>query len=170
MTSIKASLTALPVILAAAGLVTAARAETTMVQIPTVNAALTVTRAGTGAGTVISNVGIINCGMTCSDTYVTGTSITLTATPDGSSQFTGWLGPCTGTGTCQFTINGTTTAVATFAPTVLGAPTLDTDGTTSYASLTDGLLILRYLFGVRGTELINGAVAMGAPRATAALI
>ena len=83
----------------------------------TVNSALTVTKAGSGSGTVTSNVGAINCGGVCSDTYADGTAITLTATPAGGSQFTGWLGPCTGVGTCQFMLNGSTTVSATFAST-----------------------------------------------------
>ena len=128
MIAIKSSIAALLAILAGAGLAGAAFAATPTVQATSVNATLTVTKAGSGSGTVTSNVGAINCGATCSDDYATGTPITLTATPAAGSQFTGWLGPCTGTGTCQFTINGATTAVATFAPTALGAPTLDIDG------------------------------------------
>jgi hypothetical protein len=76
---------------------------------------LTVTRPGSGGGTVTSNVGAINCGAACSDTYNDGTVITLSAAPAAGSQFTGWLGPCSGSGTCQ-TPNGATTAAATFAP------------------------------------------------------
>lgn len=153
MSTFKSSVAALFAVLASAGLAGAAVADT-----------LTVTKAGSGLGTVASNVGAINCPGTCSDTYANGTLITLTATPAGGSQFTGWLGPCTGTGTCQFTINGPTTAVATFAPTAIGAPRLDIDGTTSCDALTDGLLVIRYLFGLSGASLINSAVGPGATR------
>ena len=120
MTTLKSYVRALFALLAGAGLAGVASADT-----------LTVTRSGSGSGVVISNVGAINCGVACNYNYTDGTPIILTATPTGGSQFTGWLGPCTGTSTCQFTINGATTAVATFAPTSLGAPTLDIDGTTS---------------------------------------
>lgn len=137
----------------------------------TVNPSLTVTKAGSGSGTVTSDVGAINCGIiTCSDTYATGTPITLTATPAGGNQFTGWLGPCTGTGACRFTINGATTVSATFASTAIGSPTLDIDGTTSCDALTDGLLVIRYLFGLSGASLINGAVGPDAARITATQI
>ena len=44
---------------------------------------------------------------------------------------------------------------------------LDIDGNGSTDALTDGLLVLRYLFGFRGDTLINGAVAANATRATA---
>ncbi len=37
-------------------------------------------------------------------------------------------------------------------------------------SLSDGLLILRYLFGIRGTTLINGVIATDATRITASEI
>ena len=159
MTPCKSIVAALLAVLANAGLVGAAFADT-----------LTVTKTGSDSGTVTSNVGAINCGAICTDTYADGTPITLTAAPAAGSQFTGWLGPCTGTGTCQFTISGTTIAVATFAPTLLGAPTLNIDGTTSCDALTDGLLVIRYLFGLSGTALIDGAVGAGASRNTAPLI
>jgi plastocyanin len=54
--------------------------------------ALSVTKAGTGGGTVSSSPVGINCGTDCSEIYVKGTVVTLTATPDGSSLFAGWTG------------------------------------------------------------------------------
>src|SRR5215207_9392925 len=77
---------------------------------------VTVTRAGSGTGTVTGSSGLINCGLTCSDTYDDGLSLTLTAAPSAGSQFIGWLGPCTGTASCQFVVNGGAAAIATFAP------------------------------------------------------
>ncbi|MEO8134260.1 MAG: hypothetical protein ABI831_09810 [Betaproteobacteria bacterium] len=159
MVTAKSCVAALLAILAGVGIAGASFAAT-----------LTVTRTGSGSGTVTSNVGAINCGATCSDTYADSTLITLTAAPTAGNQFTGWLGPCTGAGTCQFTINGATTAVATFAPTSLGTPSLNIDGNTSYDALTDGLLVIRHLFGLTGTSLINGAVGPGATRTSATQI
>lgn len=49
-------------------------------------------------------------------------------------------------------------------------PQLDIDGDGQVRPLTDGLLIVRYLLGLRGTALIAGAVASGAPRGTTSLI
>lgn len=128
---------------------------------------LTVAKSGHGAGIVVSSVGAITCGVTCSGAYAAGTPITLTATPAAGSQFTGWLGACTGTGACHFAINGTTTLLATFALTSIGTPRLDIDDTTSFSAETDGLLIARYLFGLSGSALINGAVGPGAARTSA---
>ncbi len=71
--------------------------------------ALTVTKSGTGTGTVTG--GTINCEPTCSATVNTGTSVTLTANPTSGSTFTGWSGACTNTtGTCTVTKAGTATA------------------------------------------------------------
>jgi hypothetical protein len=47
------------------------------------------------------------------------------------------------------------------------ATMLDIDGNGVQDALTDGLLVVRYLFGVRGDTLIDSAVALGATRATA---
>jgi hypothetical protein len=46
---------------------------------------------------------------------------------------------------------------------------LDVDGNGSNDALTDGLLVvIRYLFGLRGEALISGAISADATRTTAA--
>ena len=47
---------------------------------------------------------------------------------------------------------------------------IDIDGNDSIDPLSDGLLILRYMFGIRGATLINGVVASDATRQTASEI
>ena len=47
-------------------------------------------------------------------------------------------------------------------------PVLDVDGNGQFDAPTDGLLIVRYLFGLRGDALVAGAVAVGAPRNSSA--
>jgi len=75
---------------------------------------LTVTKAGAGSGTVTSSPAGIDCGSTCSFPFDGGT-VTLTATPaDAHSTFTGWSGACTGTGTCQVTMDQARSVTATF--------------------------------------------------------
>jgi subtilisin family serine protease len=76
---------------------------------------LTVTKGGAGTGTVTSSPAGIDCGSTCSHSFDAGTSVTLTATATAGSSFAGWSGGgCSGTGTCQVTMNAATSVTATF--------------------------------------------------------
>lgn len=75
---------------------------------------LTVQLSGTGSGFVTSNVAGIDCGTDCSESYLVGSLITLTATPNGGSTFTGWSGPCMGTGSCSVVMTQAHTVTATF--------------------------------------------------------
>lgn len=47
---------------------------------------------------------------------------------------------------------------------------LDIDGNGSYSATTDGLLVLRYLLGLRGSALINGAIGASPTRSSASTI
>lgn len=98
-------------------------------------ATITVVPAGTGSGVISSNVGSISCGTVCTGSFANGTALALTATPGSGQRFMGWLGPCTNDATCNFIVNGDTTAIATFSPIIVGAPTLDIDGSSSCAAL-----------------------------------
>jgi len=76
---------------------------------------LTVSKAGTGTGTVTSIPAGINCGTDCAETYSHGTSVILTAATDPTSTFAGWSGGgCSGTGTCTVSMTVATTVTATF--------------------------------------------------------
>jgi hypothetical protein len=75
---------------------------------------LTVNKNGTGTGRVTSSPSGINCGTDCSESYSEGTTVTLTASPDAGSTFTGWIGACSGTGACQVSMTSNKTATATF--------------------------------------------------------
>jgi hypothetical protein len=76
--------------------------------------------SSTGTGTISGSM--INCGSTCTSTSATYSAsggpptVTLTATPDASSTFTGWVGGgCTGTAPCTMTLPpGPTTVTGTF--------------------------------------------------------
>ncbi|QQS54894.1 MAG: hypothetical protein IPM89_03375 [Candidatus Competibacteraceae bacterium] len=75
---------------------------------------LSVTKTGTGSGTVTSNPAGINCGADCSESYTAGTAVTLTASPVSGSIFAGWSGACSGTGACTVTLNAAQSVTATF--------------------------------------------------------
>ena len=79
---------------------------------------LTVTKSGTGNGTVTSSPAGINCGNDCNQSFAQGTVVTLTAVPNGNSTFAGWSGGgCSGTGPCVVTMNASTTVGAQFTKT-----------------------------------------------------
>jgi poly(3-hydroxybutyrate) depolymerase len=72
---------------------------------------LTVTKSGTG--TVTSNPAGINCGSTCSASFATNASVTLTAS---GGTFTGWGGACSGTSTtCTVSMSQARSVTATFS-------------------------------------------------------
>ena len=68
--------------------------------------ALTVDKTGNGEGTISADSGSIDCGSTCSDDYDYNTKVTLSATPETGSSFTGWSGGvCSGIGACEVTVD-----------------------------------------------------------------
>lgn len=134
---------------------------TTIVIGPT--SALTVARLGSGGGSVGSLDTGINCGATCTQQYANGSVVQLTATANGDSTFTGWLGACTGSAsTCAVTVNAATAVSATFALSPVASRVLDVDDNNAYEAAFDGVLILRHLLGVSGAALSNNATGPGA--------
>jgi len=73
---------------------------------------LTVRRSG--SGTVVSDEAGITCGSDCSEPYLSGTPVTLSATPASGYYFSGWSGACTGTGACTVTMTAAKSVTATF--------------------------------------------------------
>jgi hypothetical protein len=76
---------------------------------------LTVTKFGTGSGTVTSSPSGIECGADCTESLANGTVVTLSANPSFSSTFTGWGGACSGTGSCVVTMDNAKSVTATFS-------------------------------------------------------
>ena len=76
---------------------------------------LTITKDGSGTGTVAGFPGNISCGATCQDSFSAGTLVTLTATSDVQSMFTGWSDCSTDQGSqISVTMNSDKTCTATF--------------------------------------------------------
>lgn len=67
-------------------------------------------------------------------------------------------------------MNDATAVSATFAPSTAAPLRIDADGNTSYDALTDGVVIIRYLFGLTGTSLTAGALGGGATLTDPALL
>jgi hypothetical protein len=77
---------------------------------------LTVTKSGTGSGTITSNPAGITCGADCSETYPSGTAVLLTPTAGAGSIFSGWSGGgCSGTDPCTVTPTSDVAVTATFS-------------------------------------------------------
>ena len=75
---------------------------------------LSITKTGGGTGSVSGPN--ITCGGDCSETYNVGTMVTIMASPNSDSIFTGWTGGgCGASPTCMVTVNQATTVNANFA-------------------------------------------------------
>ncbi len=86
---------------------------------------LVVSKSGTGQGVVSSEPAGIDCGTDCSETYMTDTQVTLSATPDSNSVFSGWSGACGGSDTtCTVSVDVSKTVAATFTSIVNPTVTL----------------------------------------------
>ncbi len=79
---------------------------------------VSVTKDGTGTGTVTSSPPGINCGGDCTEDFPFNEVVTLTATPDSGSSFDGWSGDCASSAgtTCTLGIDAAKSAAATFNP------------------------------------------------------
>jgi len=103
-------------------------------EIALVNYTLTVDKQGSGSGTVTSNPSGINCGTDCSQDYLQGTAVTLTASPSFAHVFTNWSGcnSVTVDNKCNVTMNAAKTVTATFE--VLRVLTVTKSGTGTVTS------------------------------------
>lgn len=122
--------------------------------------ALNVSRNGDGVGTLSHSASGINCGIACSATIAASQSVTLLATAARNAALTAWTGCDTvATNQCTLTMTGPRAVSATFMEAQLDVD--DSGAPTRYDAATDGALVVRYLFGLRGSALVNGAVATG---------
>ena len=76
---------------------------------------LTVSIAGTGAGTVTSTPSGISCPTICSFTFPPNTPVTLSETPGSNDAFSSWAGACTGSANCSVTLDASMSITANFS-------------------------------------------------------
>ena len=82
---------------------------------------VTVEKVGTGTGLVEDAAHAIDCGSACSGEFLQGATVSLTATPDPGSTFSGWSGgACAGTApTCSVTVTNDIPVTAEFTRTLV---------------------------------------------------
>lgn len=81
------------------------------------NFALSVSRLGSGSGSVRSNPAGIDCAISsCSALFAAGTQVTLAAQPASGSSFSGWGSACSGAASsCTVTMAGARSVTANFS-------------------------------------------------------
>jgi hypothetical protein len=147
---------------------TTASATTTLTLTPTATPTRTVTPTSTGTATptlTLTPTATLTGGP-CPDFDADGNGA-LTALTDGLLALR-FLFQLTGSALTSGAVGvGATRDAAAIGGYLSGCAALDIDGNGARAALSDGLLLLRYLFGLRGDALVAGAVAAGCTRCTA---
>ncbi len=96
---------------------------------------LRVASAGSGSGSILSSPSGIACPGTCSYTYEPGTQVTLSSSAAPGSRFVGWEGAdCSGTTTCETTVDSATGVTALFEKLPVLSVSLDGSGSGSVLS------------------------------------
>jgi len=125
---------------------------------------LNVTLAGAGSGVVGSNPAGISCGSACSASFASGSAVSLAASAARGSTFAGWSGACSGTGSCNMTLNSTTNVTATFVQSTATLSVSTTGGAGTVTSSPAGLncgATCAYAFPYGTAVTLNAAPAAG---------
>lgn len=91
--------------------VTSVASTPTVVPTVSANYTLSLSKLGSGSGSVFGNSGTIR---SYPASIKSGSSVTLTATPSAGSVFSGWGGVCTGTGNCGIIMDSNKNVEAEF--------------------------------------------------------
>jgi hypothetical protein len=116
---------------------------------------LTVTKSGNGTGNITSDPTGIDCGLDCTEEYLEGQTITLTAAAEKDSVFGGWtVGGCSGTGTCVITMSGNVIVTAKFnGPLSVNEGTIGTQITITGSNF--GMKKGKVLIGAATTKILG---------------
>ncbi len=102
-------------------------------------------KTGAGTGLVSTSPAGVSCGAQCAATFATNTMLTLSATPDPGSIFTGWTGNCAGAANATVALSTNSSCTANFdqfpwptwTPAIPAVPPSST-GITYYVDATNG--------------------------------
>ncbi|HYL81936.1 MAG TPA: hypothetical protein VEU07_14050 [Candidatus Acidoferrum sp.] len=99
------------------------------------------------------------CGSTCSASFSSGTSVTLTATPTAGSSFSGWSGACSGTGSCNVAMTAAQAVTTTFTGPLLLKGDFNGDGKADlvWQNTATGTVDLWYM---NGGQVISDALVV----------
>lgn len=121
---------------------------------------LTIAGNYAGAGTITSFPAGINCPGSCTATFASGETITLSASPRAGMVFTGWSGNnCSGNCNCTLVLNNNATVTAGFAVPVIAV----SSQTESFGNQVIGSATPERLISVSNTgtqPLVIGTVAL----------
>jgi N-acetylneuraminic acid mutarotase len=96
---------------------------------------LTVVVIGSGGGSITSSPAGISCSAgdsgSCQANFLSGSSLTLTATANSGSVFSGWSGGCSGVNGCELSLTANQTVYATLTAIPAAAASLPTISTLS---------------------------------------
>ena len=115
--------------------------------------ALTVTKGGSGSGTVTSAPAVVDCGATCTATFESGTTVALSASVAAGSTFGGWSGACTGTGDCTVTMDAAKGVTATFSP-LAAIPHFANIATRSQVLTGENVMIAGFIIQGEGPQTV----------------
>jgi len=128
---------------------------------------LSVSREGTGAGSIVSSPSGINCGRNCMAMFQENDVITLTASAGQGSDFAGWSGGCTGRGACTVVMSDNVTVTAKFnaRPSLNVSPASLNFGRLKKGSRSAAKIVTVRNSGVTGSSLTVNAPAVTGPAA-----
>ena len=107
-----------------------------------------------GSGSVTSSPSGIDCGATCTRSYLDYHAVTLTATAAKGSTFSGWTGACSGTGTCTLAMSEARAVTATFS-----RPSNAFTAKTPTFSTTNSTITISTTFTVPGAGQLKQSVS-----------